>query len=504
MIPPAPEGKIVPKVETEILPDRQAKLKVTVEPELLQQELKSAATRIARKVNIPGFRRGKAPYHIILRYFGEDTVFDEAIEQLGQSMYRDALAESELEPYAPGSLDDISRDPLVLSYTVPLMPVVDLGKYRDIRVKYGQPDLTEADIESAIDRARESQATHEHVDRPVELEDVALLDIKGVFLPETGKKEKKTAIKEVVSINKDDEVFLERTGTKVLIADKATYPVPGFPRNIIGMAAGDSREFDVEVSKKNKDIDEDLRGRSIHFSVTCHEVFKREAPTLDDDFARSLGDYKDLADLRQKVREEMEQDLEANAKATYASKVLDTLLEKVVKVSYPQVVVDKQLDEMVEDFDRQLRQQGLNLDDYLSLNKLTLEAVREDFRKSAVTQIERGLTLGEITEAEQLVVSDTEIEDETQTRLLSFGAQASVAKTLMTSPAMRQTIANRLMTDKALERLAQIGRGEAPDLADSGDQKTAKGKPVGKASAKKPRAAKKAALADKSNELQID
>ncbi len=449
------------KVEVELLADRQAKMTVTVEPERLQQELKAAASRIARKVNIPGFRRGKAPYHIILRYVGEDAVFEEALEPLGQSIYSEALKESSLQPYSPGSLDDISRDPLILSFTVPLMPEIDLGGYRDARIPFEVPEVSDKDVDAAIDHAREQQATHEHVDRAVVTEDVALLDIKGALLPRSDKKADKD---ESLPNTSEDELFLDRKGAKVLIADKATYPVPGFPAEILGMAAGETREFDIALSPKDDDIDEELRGRTIHFTVTCHEVFKRGLPDVDDEFARSLGDYENLEDLRQKVKADLEQNARNNARSAYTDKVLDHLLDGIVHVNYPPIVVDERIDDMVQDFDRQLRQQGLNLDDYLSLNKLTLEQVRSDFRESAVRQVERGLLLGKLSDAEQLAVSDEEIDDETQTRLLSFGAQAATAKPLMTSPEMRRTIASRLLTDKTLDRLMEIARGEAPPL----------------------------------------
>src|SRR5258706_7916278 len=163
-------------IDTQFLDDRQAKVTVTVDPERLQLELQAAARRIAGKVNIPGFRKGKAPFPLVMRYFGEDAIFDEALEPLGQAVYAEAIEEAGLEPYAAGSLDDISRNPLVLSFTVPLMPEVELGKYRDIRDKYEPIEVKDSDVEDAIDRAREQHATHEHVDRPIALEDVALLD----------------------------------------------------------------------------------------------------------------------------------------------------------------------------------------------------------------------------------------------------------------------------------------------------------------------------------------
>jgi trigger factor len=488
-------------IDTQFLDDRQAKITVTVDPERLQLELQSAARRIAGKVNIPGFRKGKAPFPIVMRYFGEDAIFDEALEPLGQAVYAEAIEEAGLEPYAAGSLDDISRNPLVLSFTIPLMPEVELGKYRDIRVKYEAIEVKDSDVEDAIDRAREQQATHEHVDRPVALEDVALLDINGTFTDDGGKKQSKSkSASSDVPSTESDETFINRTSTKVLIAKKATYPVPGFPAEIIGMSAGDSKSFDIAISKSDKSIAEELRGRKIHFDVTCTEVFKREVPVLDDDFAKSLGTYESLDDLRTKVREELEHEAGHNSRAVYTDKVLHELLEKFVKLSYPPIIVDERIDEMVKDFDRQLHQQGLNLEDYLSLNKLSMDEVRNDFRDSAVNTVEKSLVLGRVSEVEQLDVSEEDIKDETQTRLLSFGAQASLATQLMNSAQMRRAITNQLLTDKTLDRLEQIARGNAPKLDESkakaelipGKPKAAKTSSKSKKAGSKPKKSNKA------------
>ena len=492
------------KIDTQLLEDRQAKITVTVDAERLQSELQSAARRIAGKVNIPGFRKGKAPFPIIMRYFGEDAIFDEALEPLGQAVYIEAIEESGVEPYAAGSLDDITRNPLVLSFTVPLMPEVELGKYRTVRVKYETIEVKDSDVEDAIDRAREQQATHEHVDRAVALEDVALLDIKGTFADNGGKKKSKSkSPSNTEPVVETDETFIDRSSTKVLIAKKATYPVPGFPAEIVGMSAGDTKSFDIEISKSDKSITEELRGRKIHFDVTCKEIFKREVPELDNDFAKSLGTYESLDDLRTKVREELEHEADHNTRAVYTEKVIHELLEKFVKLRYPPIIVDERIDEMVKDFDRQLHQQGLNLEDYLSLNKLSMDEVRNDFRDSAVHTVEKSLVLGKVSEIEQLDVTEEEIKDETQTRLLSFGAQASLATQLMNSAQMRRAITNQLLTDKTLDRLEQIARGNAPPLDETREKtesKVSKSK-VAKSSA---RASKSGVKSKKSNKAPTE
>ena len=456
------------KVDTEYLDNRQVKLTVSVEPERLQKEMKSAAGRISAKVNIPGFRKGKAPYPIIERFVGDEYIYEEALEPFSQDVYKEALDTAGIEPYAPGNLEEMTRDPLVLTFTVPLHPEVDLGKYRDVRVPYEATEVTDHDVEHAIDHMLDDQATLEHVDRAVDWEDVAALDVKGEYIDKPkGKKKSAKAEQEEAApeAEPEDTSFIDRKGVRVLIGKKATYPVPGFPAEIIGMSAGDERSFDVKLPAKSEDIAEDMLGRTIHFEVKCSEVFKRDVPALDDDFAQSVGDYTDLADLKTKVRAELQRDAEYAARSSYTARVFDELFDTgIVKVNYPPVIIEEQIDEMVEDFERQLKRQGMNLEDYLSLNNVDKDQLRDDFRDTAEQQVKRGLVLGKLVEEENLAVTDEEVEDEIQTQLLSFGAQAPLARQLYSAPEVRRNLASRRLTDKGLERLSQIARGEAPPL----------------------------------------
>jgi trigger factor len=214
-------------------------------------------------------------------------------------------------------------------------------------------------------------------------------------------------------------------------------------------------------------------------------VFKRELPALDDEFARSLGDYSDLEDLRSKLRVQLEANAAEDSRREFLDQIFEKLFDGVVEVAYPLVVIEEQLDRMVEDFGVSLRRQGMNLEDYLKMNSTSQDELRESFRATAVQQVERGLVLGKISEVENIVVTAEEIEDEIQTRLLSFGAQASLAKPLFDNPSMKHSISSRLLTDKTVERLIQIARGDSPEISQTDgikpDDEKPKRKPTKKA-----------------------
>ncbi|MGB2895667.1 MAG: trigger factor family protein, partial [Anaerolineales bacterium] len=171
------------KIERQDLENRQVELQVEVASDQIQTAMRAAARRLSRGTKIPGFRPGKAPYEVILGKFGEDVIFEEALDSLGQEIYRDALEETEIEPYAPGSLDEIIReDPLKLRYTVPLAPDVDLGTYRDIRIPFEDAEVTDEAFEEALEEIRQRQALIEPVNRPAEETDLVIVDLSGELL----------------------------------------------------------------------------------------------------------------------------------------------------------------------------------------------------------------------------------------------------------------------------------------------------------------------------------
>lgn len=444
------------KVNTELLEDRQARLVVTLEPEQVERELKAAARRIAGKVNIPGFRRGKAPYHIVRQFFGDGAIYEEALDPLGQAVYREALSEADLTPYAPGSLEDFSfQEPMSMTFTVPLLPEIDLGDYRSVRVLYEPVEITDEDVEHAILHMREEEAILEPVERPVEMGDVARLNIRGVFADGD-------------QANGDEgagDVFIDRKDARVKIDRDSTYPVPGFPAQIVGMAGGDSREFDITLPP-DEDVDESLPGKVVKFSVSCEEVYRYELPELDDEFARTAGDFETVEELRADVRRQLERTADREASNEYASRVLNKLIdEEIVEVSYPPVMLEEQIDDMLNDFESDLKRQGLNLERYVELSQKSVEEVRKEFSETAHKRLVRSLILGRLVEVEGLSVEDEDVDDEIKTRVLSFGEQATLAQRVMDTPRMRDLLSNELLTAKAVERLALIARGEAPELA---------------------------------------
>jgi trigger factor len=460
IVDPITEENTVPNVEIEYLENRQARLVVQVDPDRVQKALRTAARRISKQVNIPGFRKGKAPYHVIARVVGEQMIYDEALEPLGQEIYTEALDESDLEPFAAASLDNFTLDPFELTFTVPLVPTVALGDYREVRLPYEQDEVTDDDVEGALQTLRREQATLEPVERVVELGDVALLDILGT-IPGDEQGDEET------------QPFISRKGAKVLIAEDATYPVAGFPQQVVGMSAEEEREFEITLPDDDEDLLDELRGKTIHFEVVCHTVYLQDLPELDDEFAQDVGEYENVADLRAGLRDQLEDLNRRMARERYLDKVFDHLIESVVEVSFPPVMLENEIDRRLREFDDQLKRQGLDRETYLQINDMSEEDLREAYEDDARAYLQRGLILTELVSAEKLEAEEEEIEDQKQTLLLSLGSQGPMLQQFVNSPETRERIADQILTEKAVERLIQIAKGEAPELTDEADDEPA-------------------------------
>ncbi|HHH83350.1 MAG TPA: hypothetical protein ENL35_10225, partial [Chloroflexi bacterium] len=244
------------KIEKQALEDRQVELTVEVPRERLEGAMRAAARRLSQQTKIPGFRPGKAPYQIVLSKFGEEAVFEEALETLGQEVYHHALDESEIDPFAPGIMDEIvSRDPLIIRYTVPLAPEVTLGDYRELRIPYETPEIQDDAVEEVMEGLRERQALIEPVDRPAQPGDVVVLDIYGELTsPEEG----------------EDPVLVDAKGVSVLAEEKTTFPIPGVLQYLEGLEAGGEVTFEHIFPDDYES--EDLRKRAARFTIKCVEV----------------------------------------------------------------------------------------------------------------------------------------------------------------------------------------------------------------------------------------
>ena len=435
------------KIERQDLENRQTELQIEVASDQLQTAMQAASRRLSRGTKIPGFRPGKAPYEVIVGKFGEDVIFEEALERLGQEIYRDALEEEKIEPYAPGSLEEVIReDPLKLRYIVPLAPEVDLGAYREIRIPFEDAEVTDEAFEEAIEEIRQRQALIEPVDRPAEESDLVIIDLSGELLdPE----------------DEEDAQLLDMKDISVLVDPDTDVPTPGVMEHLLGLAVGDEKSYEYTFPDDNPN--EDLRKRAAKFQIKCLEVKSRFIPEWSDEMAQNLGEFESLLDLRVKLRENLQKQAEMEAENQYRDEIMQKIVEGA-SVEYPPVVLQEETENLLQDLRMRLGNQNLALEDYLKIEGKTEENLREELEPEAIERIKRGLVLGKIVEVEELKVEDDEIDAEIKRLVEPLGAEAD--KRLLEafeSPAGRHRIAMDVLTDKAIRRIIAIAKGEAEE-----------------------------------------
>jgi trigger factor len=436
------------KIATEPLENRQLQLTIEVDEERAQQAMRRVARQIARQVNIPGFRKGKAPYELIVQRYGEDTVRQEAVEMLAEEVYREALKQEDIRPYASAALDEVVLQPVTFKFTVPLPPTVELGDYRDYRLKPRKVRVYKKEVRQALERIREQNAILEPIDRPVALEDGVVMDLVG-----------RTT---------EGVEFLRADDARMLLDTESTDPAPGFAEAIVGMEAGEERTFTLGLPVDFPQ--EELRGQEAEFTVRVTEVYESTLPELDDDLARTVGNFDSLEALEKQVKEQIRQVAQEKADEEYTTQVLEAILEQA-QVAHPPEMLEDTLDDVVEEFERAVKQEArLSLEDYLHLQGQSMEDLREELEPRATARLKRGLVLGEITMREGLEVTEEEIGAHIEDVSARWGARADEVRASLSSGAGRQSVHSRLLADKAVQRLVAIARGEAPEPASTGEQ----------------------------------
>lgn len=436
------------KIETQFLEDHQAKLIVEVEADQMEEMKRRAANKLARRVKIPGFRPGKAPYPVILHTVGEEAIVEEALELLVDDVYPKAIEEAKIEPYGPGKLEKVaSMEPLTLEFVVPLDAKVTLGEYRSMRKPYEPKPVSDQDIEDAIKELQERQALVEPVERPAEEGDVVTVKLSGV------RKD-----------NEKEKVLLSERSVPVIIrsGDKDEWLFPGFSKNFIGLLAG--AEGTIEHTFSEDTENEELRGLQSEFRYTVENVKSRTLPELDDEFAKSLGDFETVEALRENVKTALESQSKATYNETYDNEIIEQTIESS-QFQYPPQMLENEIDQVVKNLENRLSQQGLDMDIYLKSRGKDMEALREELKPVAEKRLKRGLILFELGKTEDIQIEKEELETEAANTLsyLQRSLPERDARRLTNRNIRDNVLSNvmvEMMTRKTVERLRDIFSGK--------------------------------------------
>jgi trigger factor len=443
------------KIETHPRDDHQMTMIVEIDAEKMESARRRAARRIAEKVKISGFRPGKAPFDVVRRLYGDGVINEEAVEILVDEVYPEALKEAKIDPGAAGQLENIeSLDPPKFVFTIPLKPSVDLGNYQTVRASYEFLSPGDEKLDEEIANLRRMYASTETVERAVQAGDYVLLDVVG----------RKAKAKD------DEAALLERNGFALVarLEEKDTeWPFPGFASKLIDINPGESKSFSYKYAKDFSDAS--LAGQNVKFDVLVKTVRGVNMPELDDEFAQKTGLGQTVAELRQKMQENVQNEAQNSYDDEYFENLLD-LIKAGATIKYPPQVVEHEIEHVFEDLERRLKSQGIeNLESYFKMVDTTKEKFTEEqARPTAIKRLERGLVMDELARAEKIEIDNASLEAEFNNAWanLSMTDEDFAKRTKGGTKASREIVdavamdsANRLITRKVLDRIKAIATG---------------------------------------------
>ena len=433
------------KIATQSVENSQAVLQIEVEPGEMEESLDRAYRQLVKRVGVPGFRKGKAPRSVLERYVGKEGLQREALEDLVPELCTRVIEEQKMEVIAQPQIEIIQSDPVIFKAIFPLRPHVELGDYHTIRVDKQPVEVGDEEINSVINQLRERHAVWSPVERPVNFEDLVVVDIDEEA--------------------KDGTVKTYQARQFPLVKD-SLIPLPGFAEHLVGMATGGVKEFALTYPDDYKL--KELAGRDTKFKVKLIEVKEKHLPELDDDFAKSLGQgMENLEALRNFVAANLRKAAEEAAKRDYERK----LVEEVVglsKVDFPPVLVDREIDSLLKERDFIFREQG-GLQGYLKNFNKTEQGMKEELRPEAVRRITESLVLGKIIEQEKITVDDAEIAAEIESMTKDAGDRVEEMQRMLGTDQARQVVEERQLSLKALQKLTEIALNNVAE----GPEKTA-------------------------------
>lgn len=452
------------KIDTQPRENHQVKLTIEIDQQELEKAKRRAASKIAQRLKIPGFRPGKAPYPVVLRHVGDEEVKKEAIESIAEELYPKAIKEAGIQPYSAATLENIndSNDgPIVLDFNIPLEAETTLGNYLEVRVPYEISQVTDQEVEKALQNLQENQAIVEPVDRPAQEGDRLQVLISGIR-------------KQVMS-DQDSTLINERSIPVIIETSDADtsdeWPFPGFSRQLIDLSADDEKQISYKYSEDSPF--ETLRGVDADFHIKVERVSIRKLPERNDEFAQSIEDFESLEQLRTEIRANLEHQQKETYEQAYNDQILNKILETAT-LKYPPQMIEDEVQDLIDRLKNRLEQQGLNLDTYLKMRKLSLEDIKIEMRAKAEENIRRSLILFKIADNEHIEVSTEDAQEEanhTITRLSELLPEDQLKR--LSSEKMVNSLIRNIMVDRVIQKTQERLRNIAQGISDE-KQETSK------------------------------
>ena len=441
----------------------QVELEISIDKKVFDEEVSRVFKKNVAKMTVPGFRKGKAPRAVIEKMYGKGVFYDDAINNLLPAAYEEAVKESKEDVVSQPEFEIVSIDDngVVLKAKVFVKPEVKIENYKGIEAEKTVKKATAEEVNQEIESVRmRNSRMIDITDRAAQKDDTAVIDYEGFV---------------------DGVAFEGGKGEKHPLRLGSGQFIPGFEEQVIGHNVGDS--FDVNVTFPTEYHAENLAGKEAVFKVTVHELKYNELPELDDEFAKDVSEFDTFAEYKADVKAKIQKKHDKEADNYVEEQIIDALIEKL-EADIPEAMIDTEAENLLRDYDNNLRMQGMNLSDFVKYTGMSLDNLREQFRPRAERQVKTRLALEKIAEIEKIKVAAKEIEEEFKRIADMYNIDVEEVKKVIEADNLKKDLAVQKAVDlvkkEAVIVKAAAKAKKAEDKAEEGEKKPAAKKTTAK------------------------
>ncbi|MDI9595955.1 MAG: trigger factor [Atribacterota bacterium] len=413
--------------------NNKVEITVTVEIEKVQHEFNNTYRELSQKVKIPGFRTGRIPINILEMNLGKEYIDQQVAEKLIKDSYNEAIDKSELDPIDVPKIDLVQTDkekPFIYKMILEVKPEFEIPKLDDITVEKTIPKITEEDINSDLEKIRESHGKLKDVsDRESKIGDFLIADFE-TFVDNNpvkdGKKEK-----QMIQLGENTP--------------------PEFNNNLVGLKPGD--EKDVVVKAPEDISDKKIAGKEITYKIKVSDIKEKELPPLDDDFAKSAGEYKNLDELKQHIKKQLEERVKYQAENEFNDNLMEKVAEKT-NIEVPEVLIDKQVERMLNNLKEDLKNRNMTLEDYYKIIKADEEKVKKEYKVIAEKQVKKELIIDKIIEDDKISATEEDINKKIEEIAESTNQKTLKVRAMFEKNNTMDNLKEQIKIEKVIEKLS--------------------------------------------------
>ena len=399
----------------------QTTITVEIDKELMEKGVNAAYLKARKDIQLPGFRRGKAPRKMIEAMYGAHVFFEDGLEEIFPEIYEEAVVKQEIRAVGRPNVTDlqISEENIVtITITTDVYPEVTLGQYKGIEAPKADTTISDEQVQAELDQMAQNVASTETVERAAEMGDTANIDFEGF----------------------DNGVAFDGgKGEKFDLKLGSGQFVPGFEEQIVGMNAGEEKDINITFPEN---YHADLAGKAVVFHVKLNKVTTTVAPVQDDEFAKDVSEFDTLEALKADIRAKAEENAKKQAESAFEQACVDKVVE-LTTVDMPAGLIEAELDNQMERFAYQLQMSGYSVEQYAKMMGGDLNTMRNAFRPAAEKQAKANVTLAKIVEVEGITVSAEEIEEEIQNLAKQYELEADKVRQMVPTAEIEENLKTR-------------------------------------------------------------